>query len=104
MCIRDSGGATQKLRAPLDFAAVTDHAEGLEIIAVCVDSKDNPQYSSAFCEGIRNGDMNIFRQGFARLSQRPPPRFDICNGEGVDCKEASKGPWQEIQKIAQEFN
>ena len=27
------GGATQKLRAPLDFAAVTDHAEGLEIMA-----------------------------------------------------------------------
>ena len=98
------GGASQKLRAPLDFAAVTDHAEGLEIFALCVDQQGNPQYSSAFCEGIRNGDMEIFRQAFVRLSQRPPPRFEVCDGEGVDCKEASKGPWQEIQKVAQEFN
>ena len=98
------GGASQKLRAPLDFAAVTDHAEGLEIFALCVDQQGNPQYSSAFCEGIRNGDMEIYRQAFVRLSQRPPPRFEVCDGEGVDCQEASKGPWQEIQKIAQEFN
>jgi hypothetical protein len=98
------GGAKQKLRAPLDFAAVTDHAEGLEIMALCVDDQENPQYSSAFCEGIRNGDMQIFNQGFARLSQRPPERFDICKAEDVDCPELAKGPWQEIQKIAQEFN
>jgi len=98
------GGATQKLRAPLDFAAVTDHAEGLEIMAICVDDPNNPQYSSEFCQGIRNGDMKIFNQGFARLSQRPPPRFDICKAKGVDCEELSKGPWQELQKIAGEFN
>ena len=73
-------------------------------MAICVDDPENPQYSSAFCEGIRNGDMSIFREAFVRLSQRPVPRFDICDAEGVDCPEAAKGPWQEIQKIAGEFN
>ena len=98
------GGATQKLRAPLDFAAVTDHAEGLEIIAVCVDDEENPQYSSAFCEGVRTGDMSIFQEIFVRVAKRPPPRFEVCNAEGVNCPEEALGPWQEIQKIAQEFN
>jgi hypothetical protein len=98
------GGATQKLRAPLDFAAVTDHAEGLEVMAICIDDQAHPQHSSAFCEGIRNGDMKIFNEGFSRLSRRPPQRFDICAGKDSDCPELAKGPWQEIQKIAQEFN
>ena len=98
------GGATQKLRIPLDFAAVTDHAEGLEIMALCVEDEDHPQYSDEFCAGIRSGDMAIFRQGFTRLAQRPPARFEICDAEGADCPEAAKGPWQEIQKIAEEFN
>jgi hypothetical protein len=98
------GGATQKLSTPLDFAAVTDHAEGLEIMALCVDDEASPQYTSAFCTGIRDGDMAIFRQGFVRLSERPPVRFEVCEAAGVDCKAAARGPWQEIQRIAEEFN
>ena len=37
--VRLYGGAVQKLSTPLDFAAVTDHAEGLEVMAVCVDDE-----------------------------------------------------------------
>jgi uncharacterized protein DUF3604 len=98
------GGATQKLRTPLDFAAVTDHADGLDLFALCVRDEQNPQYSSAFCRGVRAGDMTIFRRIFSLLEQRPPPRFEVCNAEGVSCPGPARGPWQDIQKIAQEFN
>ncbi len=96
------GGVRQQLRAPLDFAAVTDHAELFGVYAVC-DDKGHPAYSHPMCTGIRDGDMAVFREGFHNLSQRPPLPFRVCE-DGVDCRSEAVGPWRELQRIAQEFN
>ena len=45
-------GIVTQLSVPLDFTAVTDHAEGFDAIAACT-YPDHPQYSSAACENMR---------------------------------------------------
>ncbi|AOX00973.1 hypothetical protein BJP34_17345 [Moorena producens PAL-8-15-08-1] len=95
-----------ELLEPLDFTAVTDHAETMGEYNLCVEDENSPVYNHEDCQGIRQKDIEIFYEGFAGASKKPPERFEFCNLEdGTDiCREASKGTWQEIQEITESFN
>jgi len=86
-----------KLDRPLDFAAVTDHAELFGEVHIC-NTPDAPGYDSTMCRVYRGWP----RLAFFLMNGRGAPRFDFCGPDGRNCVEAARGPWQEMQQAAEE--
>nr|WP_275259642.1 DUF3604 domain-containing protein [Seongchinamella unica] len=88
------------MRTPLDFTAITDHAEALGEYEICT-NPDRAGYQTSTCEGIRNSEMQIFQEIFAGMANSPPSRVEeICGADGATCRNALSGPWQEVQQAA----
>lgn len=97
-------GGTKRLRSPIDFAAVTDHAEALGEYELCT-NPESARYNAETCIGVRNGDMQPFQEIFAGISVSPAKRLvDICGEDGTACTDAIPGPWSRIQQAANEAN
>lgn len=100
------GGFQTQLAVPLDFVAITDHAEGFDAIEACT-YPENPQYESAFCENMRNPQQTqadylrtAFERGVARPAQRSP---DLCADE-ARCLENAGVTWRRVQAVANEYD
>lgn len=104
-----AGDGTRPLQieTPLDFAAVTDHAEYLGDAEICLDP-DTEGYSSLSCRAYR-GDLTLpigeLLKPMLRLvgiiihgKNRPA---SICGDDGSDCLQRMLRPWQEIQQAAE---
>jgi len=95
-------GVKKRIKTPLDFTAITDHAEVLGEYEICTD-EEMAGYSSSICKGIRNSDMKIFQDIFAGMAITPPKRVEeICGTDGSTCRKAVNGPWQRTQQAAAE--
>lgn len=95
-------GGTKRLKAPLDFAAVTDHSEALGEYEICTNTKSG-SYNNEVCSGIRNGNMKPFQQIFSGLAISPAKRLEsICGKDGKSCVDNIVPPWQRIQQAANE--
>jgi hypothetical protein len=111
----DGGGVAQRtasLVRPLDFTAVTDHAEGFGEMDICF-TPGFAGYDSTECQGARS------LQGNAVPSSPPDPRFiaiilpyailptpqrfSWCGPGFVDCLSRASLVWQDIQEAAEEF-
>ena len=122
--------ASSKLKVPLDFAAVTDHAEYMGRRAICTDppskgkayppkSKADYTYYSDNCVAIRNKNQDS-QQAECNFAG---PKADGCDdgcvlvkvpcdmGEGPDnpatdslCYKKTKQQWGKIQAAAEDFN
>ena len=55
-----AGGIKHRLRAPLDFAAVTDHAETFAEIQFAYLDPSSPAYHSDYAKRIRANDVQAF--------------------------------------------
>jgi hypothetical protein len=91
-----------KIDRPLDFAAVTDHAEFLGESAICADP-DHPKKNSAFCEIINSGGRHP--QLLLRIMSPIVWRdSELCGDKDQDCITASRSTWADTVSIAEAWN
>lgn len=92
-----------RISSPLDFMAVTDHAEALGETRLCYNA-DNPAYGSLVC-GLYRGDVRlpvgdqlqslVRLASFAVFGQDRSTR--ICGADGSLCREEAITVWRENQ-------
>ena len=104
------GEKEKQLQTPLDFVAVTEHAEFLGEFALC-STADSVVYEEQLCIDYRNEQKDrqlasdLFRDTMLPIFTSPvPKRWAICGDEGELCRQAAKNVWKEIQEINEEFN
>jgi hypothetical protein len=87
---------------PLDFVAVTDHAEMLGENALCKEP-DSPAYNSAFCIKNRENEFLGSAMLATSFSTDPPARIKLlCGEDGGICTNYATGPWQRIIDAAEQ--
>ncbi|MBW1900137.1 MAG: DUF3604 domain-containing protein [Deltaproteobacteria bacterium] len=104
------------LRRPLDFVAVTDHAEYFDLVQTCI-TPGAPGYDDPICRRFRSDEKvrSIGLRGCSRTRDRlkamddltgylenPPIKTPLCDIPGVDCAAAEALMWQDIQAAAEE--
>jgi hypothetical protein len=106
-----NGLRSTQLMRPLDFAAVTDHAEFFGETEICT-HPEYPGYASPECQFYRAQPGQAFLAFNAQLAERGTvnpdgtktvPRFTFCGAGGADCREAAKTPWGDVQRAAEAY-
>ncbi|MCZ6465498.1 MAG: DUF3604 domain-containing protein, partial [Proteobacteria bacterium] len=92
-------GRTLQLDRPLDFTAVTDHAEQLGETTIC-NTPGLTGYDSWVCHMYRRWPRAAFYVMNWRSSSGRP-RFAFCGPGGQLCLDAAQTPWREIQSAAE---
>ena len=87
-----------QLDRPLDFAAVTDHAELLGETEICR-TPDLPGYESWVCHLYRGWPRGAFF--WMNFQASRGVRHDFCGENGEGCLEAARSPWQETIEAAE---
>ncbi|MES2126351.1 MAG: DUF3604 domain-containing protein [Pseudomonadota bacterium] len=98
--------AYQRISAPLDFVAVTDHAEGMGATVQCNDP-NSKTYWSLDCIGVRYKLLVTYKRLMANVKQQGKQTGSynpgMCGDGGKDCIEAAKSIWLDEQNAANEY-
>jgi hypothetical protein len=100
-------GEEAQLQTPLDFMALTDHAEAFELHLPCTMTPDSPEFGKETCQDMRSGDIDVatlLKTAFAQGGIRPGPRsYHVC-GDDDRCKANEVAAWQKVQAVANAHN
>lgn len=95
------GQRQRRLKTPLDFAAVTNHAEWIGEITSCGDPS-TPGYESKSCETFRNKRAENNGFAFIELIGLFDRRSDICGPDNRWCRDSLKSAWQHNQQVTEQ--
>ncbi len=105
----DQDPITVVIDRPLDFAAVTDHAEWMAEVALCT-TPGSASYGSTGCAIYRGEEESLLAKllgaqgfrarlgGFIGLGGR---RSDVCGETDELCRQELKSVWQSVQDAAE---
>lgn len=103
--LRLANGQIISIDRPLDFAAVTDHAETWEVTYNCTD----PLYADIeYCAGMRAArdageGLRVFVDYLLPVVTPDPPQpAPFC--DELDCDSANTGQWRRVQEAANQAN
>jgi len=99
-------GDDAQLQTPLDFVALTDHAEGFDTHLACT-MPGSREFDLPQCRTLRSGDIDqasMLKRAFDMGGIRPMPRMsDVCEDEAA-CKTNERDTWQRVQAVANAHN
>ncbi|MCP4869256.1 MAG: DUF3604 domain-containing protein [Proteobacteria bacterium] len=92
-------GATVQLDRPLDFAALTDHAEFLAEVTACI-HEDGAMAGDPWCVEFREGGTNSVQVlGIVLTTDEPQRNENICGV--IDCDVQLRDTWTRVQDAAE---
>lgn len=99
----DAPTRTVSIDRPLDFMAVTDHAEFLGEQTLCADP-DSGVADAEFCGAFKAGEGRNPGLLAKIFSPAPTRDRDVCGEDGALCAEAAQIPWHATIDAAEQWN
>lgn len=92
------GGLTRQLDRPLDFAAVTDHAEFLGELRLCT-TPGSEVYATEMCASMRANNMAAFSRLATSVTARKR-MAEVCGENGKMCVAMADSLWTQVRLTA----
>lgn len=99
------GTRSVQLERPLDFAAVTDHAESIGEVYLCV-TPGSARYNDNICRTLRGDDASSPLSMFdspLRVIKANVRSEALCDTDASLCRDATISAWRSIQQAAEDW-